>query len=72
MDTFLFRVHEAAKYMGVCRSTAYDLVKKGIWPHVKVGRTIKIPRAALEAWVNDQLRQTEQRQADNPTKSCGE
>jgi excisionase family DNA binding protein len=43
-----FKVQEAAKILGVSRNTAYDAVKTGQLPIIKIGRRFLVPRAALE------------------------
>jgi excisionase family DNA binding protein len=40
------KVEEAAKLLGISRNTAYDAVKSGQLPTVKIGRLV--PKAALE------------------------
>lgn len=41
-------VDEAAEYLRISRPQAYLGVNRGEIPHIKVGRRILIPRAALE------------------------
>jgi excisionase family DNA binding protein len=41
-------VEEAAKILGISRNTAYDAVRSGQVPTVKIGRRLLVPRAALE------------------------
>jgi excisionase family DNA binding protein len=41
-------VDEAAVLLRVSRNTAYEAVKRGEIPAVKIGRRLLIPRAALE------------------------
>lgn len=48
-------VEEAAAQFDVSRSQAYALVKRGEWPSVRVGNVIRIPRLALDAWIEHQL-----------------
>ncbi len=42
-----------AEVLGVCRNTAYDLLRAGL-PHIRVGRVIRVPRAALLRWLDEQ------------------
>ena len=42
------KIDEAAKILGISRNTAYDAVKSGQVPTVKIGRRLLVPRAALE------------------------
>jgi excisionase family DNA binding protein len=43
-----FRVEEAAAALGISRAFAYEAVTRNEIPHVRIGRWILIPRAALE------------------------
>jgi excisionase family DNA binding protein len=45
-------VGEAAKVLGVSRWAAYEAVKTGQIPTVRIGRRIVVPRAALEQMLN--------------------
>lgn len=47
----LFSVAEAAKLLGISRNLAYDLVREGRLPHIRLGRRVLVPRFALEQWV---------------------
>jgi excisionase family DNA binding protein len=42
-------VEEAAKFIGISRSSAYDAVKRGELPVVRFGRRLRVPRGALLA-----------------------
>jgi excisionase family DNA binding protein len=42
------KIEEAAKILGISRNTAYEAVKSGQVPIVKIGRRLLVPRAALE------------------------
>ena len=44
-------VGEAAKLLGISRNLAYDLVREGRLPHVRLGRRILVPRFGLEQWL---------------------
>jgi len=41
-------VDEAAKILGIGRQLAYNRVKTGEIPAIKIGRRLVVPRAALE------------------------
>lgn len=41
-------VPEAASMMGICRNFAYELVREGKLPSIRLGKRILIPRIALE------------------------
>jgi excisionase family DNA binding protein len=55
MDTLLFRPEEGAQILGVSRARLFELLAAGQIESVKIGRSRRIPRAALEAYV-DRLR----------------
>lgn len=38
---------EAAAFLKMCRSTVYELMKKGVIPFTQIGRRRRIPWAAL-------------------------
>ena len=42
-------VAEAAACLGISRNTAYDAVRRGTVPSIRVGRRILIPAQALDA-----------------------
>lgn len=46
-------VTEAAQKIGINRNAAYDLVKSGDLPSIRIGRRIVIPRLALERWLEE-------------------
>ena len=45
---WVFTVDEMAELLRISRPTAYEAVKKGQVPHIRVGRRILIPRVAPE------------------------
>ena len=54
----LLTVDEARGILRVGRNVMYDLIKKGI-PHIYVGKQIRIPQDALEAWIKNQTSSTD-------------
>lgn len=50
-DALTLTVPEAARLLGIGRNAAYDLIRRGELPHVRFGRTIRVPRSALEPWL---------------------
>ena len=52
----LLDVPTAAKVLGIGRSLAYDLVRRGEWPTtvLHIGKLIKIPSAPLLALLSEQ------------------
>lgn len=41
-------VPEACELLGVGRQAAYEAIRKGQLPSIRIGRLIRIPRAAVE------------------------
>ncbi len=48
----LLRVEEAAEWLGLSRTKAYELVYRGTLPSVTIGRSRRVPVAALHAFVD--------------------
>jgi excisionase family DNA binding protein len=42
-------VEEAAELLGISRGLAYELVRRGELPYIRLGRRIVVPTRALEA-----------------------
>jgi excisionase family DNA binding protein len=47
----MMTVTEAAAYLRVSRDLAYELVRRNVLPHVRLGRVIRVPRFGLEQWI---------------------
>lgn len=47
----VLHVKELAKYLSVCRNTAYALVRSGQIRSIRVGRCYLIPREALSDFI---------------------
>ncbi len=54
-EKLMLRPNEAADAIGVSRSKAYELIAAGEIPSVKVGGCVRVPVAALQAWIARQL-----------------
>lgn len=50
-EALLLRAPEAAKLLGISRASAYALLASGQLPHVRLGRSIRIPYHALRTFV---------------------
>lgn len=51
MEPKLLRVEEAGRVLSLGRSKTYELVRAGVLPSVRLGKSVRIPTAALEAWL---------------------
>lgn len=49
----LMRVSEVAQELRLARSFVYALIQSGQLPAVRIGRSIRVPRAELETWVRE-------------------
>lgn len=49
----LLRVEEAAEWLGLGRTKAYELVYRGTLASVTIGRSRRVPVAALEAFLDE-------------------
>lgn len=56
IEPLALKVEQVAQLLAVSRSQAYALVREGRIPSVKVGNAIRVPRRALEAWLDEQTR----------------
>ena len=50
-QTLVLTVAEAARLLCISRNLAYELIRQGQLPHVRLGRRILIPRFGLEEWI---------------------
>ena len=48
----LIRVKELAKIIRLSRARTYALIQRGVIPSVRIGGSIRVPRAAYEQWLN--------------------
>ena len=53
MDKLLLKPSEVGQVLGIGRSLVYGLIAQGVIPSVRLGRTIRVPKASLEKWIND-------------------
>ena len=55
MDRLLYRPAEVGEAIGVSRARAYELIKAGQIPSVRIGASIRVPVDALRQWIAQQL-----------------
>ena len=48
----LLRVREACRISAQCLSRGYELIHRGEWPHVRIGRSIRVPYSGLMQWIS--------------------
>ena len=52
-DRLTMSVEEAGKLLGIGRSSAYGVIRRGELPSFKIGRRILVPRSALLRKIED-------------------
>ena len=53
MDKFLLRPTEAAEMLGIGRTRMYEMLACGDLPSIRIGRSVRVPVAALNKWIED-------------------
>lgn len=51
----LLRVPEVAEALSISRSQAYELIRRGIIPAIKLGDSVRVPQAELEQMVRREI-----------------
>jgi len=54
VDQLLLNPEEVARALGISRTSTYELLRREELPSIKIGRSRRIPAAALRAWVDAQ------------------
>jgi excisionase family DNA binding protein len=54
-EPLLLRPDEAGTETGLSTSMIYRLISQRAIPFIKIGASVRIPRAALEAWIQQKL-----------------
>jgi excisionase family DNA binding protein len=52
----LLRMADAADALSVSRSKIYELAARGEIPTVRVGASLRVPAAALDAWIAERTK----------------
>ena len=50
-ERLLLTVEEAARRLGIGRTLAWQLVRQGVLPTVRLGRCVRVPWQALQEWI---------------------
>ncbi len=61
LEPLLLKATEVAKLLGLGRSKVFAMVAAGELPVIRIGRSVRIPRQALERWIRDQTIEVGQR-----------
>lgn len=57
MEKLVYSIQEAADLLGISKSYAYELVRKGTIPVLQLGRKRVIPKEKFNDWVNGKVEQ---------------
>lgn len=52
MEKLVYSIRETAELLGISRSYAYELVRNGTIPTLKLGKKRLIPKEKFAEWVN--------------------
>jgi excisionase family DNA binding protein len=63
-------VEERRTFMGIGRSSAYDLIRQGILPVIRLGRTVRISREAVVRFIDDEGRGVYDNASDGQTEGA--
>lgn len=44
-------VDELAKELGISRQAAYTALRRGVIPHIRIGKRFVLPRSAIAEWL---------------------
>lgn len=50
-DCLVYNVREAGKLLGLTKNAAYVAAKRGDFPTIRIGKLIRVPKAALHAMI---------------------
>jgi excisionase family DNA binding protein len=51
MEPLLLKAGDVAKLLGLGRSKVFAMLAVGELPVIRIGRSVRVPRAALEGWI---------------------
>ena len=50
-ERIFYRITEVSELIGCSRTKAYELVSSGVIPSTRIGSLLRVPRSALEAFI---------------------
>ncbi len=66
MEPLLLKAGEVANLLGFGRSKVFAMLAVGELPVIRVGRSVRVPRAALEDWIAERTQH-----ANSPSENAG-
>jgi excisionase family DNA binding protein len=64
MEPLLLKAGDAAKLLGLGRSKVFEMLAVGKLPVIRIGRSVRVPRAALEDWIAEHTQHASGRTGD--------
>jgi len=64
MEPLLLKAGDVAKLLGLGRSKVFAMLAVGELPVIRIGRSVRVPRAALEGWISEQTQHASGRSRD--------
>lgn len=52
-DRLVYDVPEAGALLGLTRNGSYEAAKRGDFPTIRIGKLLKVPKAALHAMIDN-------------------
>jgi excisionase family DNA binding protein len=53
VDGLLLKADRVATLLSVSRGQAYRLMQSGAIPTIRIGKSLRVPRKALETWIDE-------------------
>lgn len=64
MEPLLLKAGDVAKLLGLGRSKVFAMLAVGELPVIRIGRSVRVPRAALEHWIAERTQHAGSRSGD--------
>ena len=64
MEPLLLKAGEVAKLLGLGRSKVFAMLAVAELPVIRIGRSVRVPRTALENWIAEHTQQASGRSGD--------
>jgi excisionase family DNA binding protein len=64
MEPLLLKAGDVAKLLGLGRSKVFTMLAVGELPVVRIGRSVRVPRAALDDWIAEHTQHASGRSGD--------
>ena len=55
MESALLTTRETAAYLGLGETKTKELLRRRVFPTIKIGKSLRVPRAALDRWIEQQV-----------------